>query len=88
MHHNIVRFEVLLAMWIRNNAKPDQTYPVFGCAATPALVRFLGDLKKRRTSDTAPSFTTEEKEHAIRFALQGLAMEPARTHFFVYPLVE
>jgi hypothetical protein len=66
---------------LSNDAKPDQVHPGIGSIATPALVRFLGDLKKRRS---APSFTAEEKEHVVGFALQWLEMEPARKHFFVY----
>jgi hypothetical protein len=67
-----------------NGAKPDQTHPAVGCRATPAHVRFLGDLKRRRKQDTSPSFTSEEKEHVIGFALQWLEMEPIRPHFVVY----
>jgi hypothetical protein len=66
---------------LSNDAKPDQVHPGIGSIATPALVRFLGDLKKRRKT---ASFTAEEKEHVVGFALQWLEMEPARKHFFVY----
>ena len=66
---------------LSNDAKPDQVHPGIGSVATPAMVRFLGDLKKRRST---PSFTAEEKEHVVGFALQWLESEPARKHFFVY----
>jgi serine/threonine protein kinase len=74
-------YEDTHASALSNGAKPDQTHPAVAAPATPALVRFLGDLKKRRHRS---AFTAEEKEHVVGFALQWLEMEPARAHFFVY----
>jgi hypothetical protein len=65
-----------------NRAKPDCTHPVASCPyPSPALVRFLGELKKRRKM---PQFTNEEKEQAVGYALQWLDAEPIRKHFIVY----
>ena len=65
-----------------NRAQPDCTHPVASCPyPSPALVRFLGELKKRREM---PCFTNEEKEKAVGYALQWLEDEPIRDHFIVY----
>ena len=50
-----------------NGAKPDNTHTVSGTPASPANVRFLGDIKRRRKQ---PTFSNEEKEHVVGFALQ------------------
>ena len=50
-----------------NGAKPDNTHTVCGTPASPANVRFLGDIKRRRKNAT---FSNEEKEHVVGFALQ------------------